>query len=177
MEKHSQTILNKQTKSFVSVATEFCNLLEHAEKLDRDLFVNVTLHILPLLYIEASMLPEIGLINEEEEPEHYVTEDMYETLRLNISKILAEKDDYLEVFVADMIYSDTPIRQTISEDLTDIYTDIKNFLFVFGQEVNETMNDALFICLDNFSIYWGQKLVNTMRALHHVKYNNDDWDV
>jgi hypothetical protein len=175
MKKHSQTI-NKQTKSFVSVATGFCNLLEHAENLDRDLFVNVTLHILPLLYIEASMLPKIGLINEEE-PEHYVTEDMYETLRLKISEILAEKDDYLEVFTPDMIYSDTPIRQTISEDLTDIYTDIKDFLFVSEQGVNETMNDALFICLENFGTYWGQKLVNTMRALHHVKYNDDDWDV
>ena len=36
------------------------------------------------------------------------------------------------------------------------------------------------VCKENFKAYWGQKLVNTLRALHEVKYNqgvnNDDAD-
>lgn len=36
------------------------------------------------------------------------------------------------------------------------------------------MNDALAICQENFALYWGQKLVNTLRALHDVKYAQAD---
>ena len=32
------------------------------------------------------------------------------------------------------------------------------------------MNDSLAICQENFRLHWGQKLVNTLRALHEVKY-------
>jgi hypothetical protein len=33
------------------------------------------------------------------------------------------------------------------------------------------MNDSLVVCREHFEEYWGQRLVNTMRALHSVKYN------
>lgn len=158
---------------FTTVATEFCYFLERAENMNRDAFVNIILQILPLLYVEAFLLPEVELFNDEEELERYVTEERYEALRIKLSAILAEKDDYLEVFLPEMAYSDTPIKQSISEDLADIYMDIKNFIFVFRQGLNETMNDALYICKENFSIYWGQKLVNTLRALHNMKYDFD----
>ena len=39
----------------------------------------------------------------------------------------AEKDDYLDVFIQDMVYSDQPITRNISEDLADIYQAIKDF--------------------------------------------------
>ena len=93
---------------------------------------------------------------------------------------MADKDDYLDVFVQDMVYSDQPIKKSISEDLADIYQDIKDFIFVFQLGLNETMNDSLAICQENFGLLWGQKLVNTLRALHDVKYNqqneNDEED-
>ncbi|MDR0745678.1 MAG: DUF5063 domain-containing protein [Mediterranea sp.] len=173
MKKHSQGIFKKNTAMFTTVATEFCYFLERAENMNRDAFVNIILQILPLLYVEAFLLPEVELFNDEEELERYVTEERYEALRIKLSAILAEKDDYLEVFLPEMAYSDTPIKQSISEDLADIYMDIKNFIFVFRQGLNETMNDALYICKENFSIYWGQKLVNTLRALHNMKYDFD----
>ena len=87
---------------------------------------------------------------------------------------MGEKDDYLDVFVQDMAYSDQPIKKSISEDLADIYQDIKDFIFVFQLGLNETMNDSLAICQENFGMLWGQKLVNTLRALHDVKYNQND---
>jgi hypothetical protein len=110
----------------------------------------------------------------DESPETYVTEEIYEVLRINLASILAEKDDYLEVFLPDMAYSDEPIKKNISEDLADIYQDIKDFIFVFQLGLNETMNDSLAACQEHFALYWGQKLVNTLRALHDVKYNQPD---
>ena len=34
------------------------------------------------------------------------------------------------------------------------------------------MNDALVVCREHFEEFWGQRLLNAMRALHDVKYNS-----
>lgn len=173
MEKESQTIFDKNVIEFVTVAAEFCAFLERAERTRRSDFVDTSLKILPLLYLKASMLPKCETIGNEL-LETYVTEEIYEILRINLSELLGDKDDYLDVFVQDMVYSDQPIKKSISEDLADIYQDIKDFIFVFQLGLNETMNDSLALCQENFGMLWGQKLVNTLRALHDVKYNQQD---
>ncbi len=169
MKKESQVIFDRNVVEFVTVAAEFCKFMEQAEGAKRSSFIDTSLKILPLLYLKTSMLPECKTIGDEA-LETFVTEETYEILRMNLSAILAEKDDYLDVFVSDMKYSDQPITKFISEDLADIYQDIKDFIFVFQLGLNETMNDSLAICQENFRLYWGQKLVNTLRALHDAKY-------
>ena len=175
MKTESQVIFDRNVIEFVTVAAEFCGFLERAEGMKRDKFVDTSLKILPLLYLKASLLPECEMMSDEY-PENYVTEETYEILRMNIASVLTEKDDYLEVFLPDMAYSDTPIKKCISEDLTDIYQDIKDFIFIFQLGLNETMNDSLVICKENFGNIWGQKLVNTLRALHDVKYNTSPFE-
>ena len=173
MKKESQVIFDRNVVEFVTVAAEFCKFLEQAETIKRSTFVDTSLKILPLLYLKASMLPKCETIGNEA-LETFVTEETYEILRMNLAGLLAEKDDYLDVFVSDMKYSDQPITRNISEDLADIYQDIRNFIFVFQLGLNETMNDSLAVCRENFALYWGQKLVNTLRALHDVKYNQPE---
>lgn len=175
MKTESQVIFDRNVIEFVTVAAEFCGFLERAEGMKRDKFVDTSLKILPLLYLKASLLPECKMMSDEY-PENYVTEETYEILRMNIASVLTEKDDYLEVFLPDMAYSDTPIKKCISEDLADIYQDIKDFIFIFQLGLNETMNDSLVICKENFGNIWGQKLVNTLRALHDVKYNTSPFE-
>ena len=170
MEKESKTIFEKNVIEFATVAVEFCVFLEHAEQMKREDFVDKSLKILPLLYLKASLLPKCKTIGDEI-PETYVTEDIYEIMRANLAQLMGEKDDYLDVFVQDMIYSDQPIKKNISEDIADIYQDIRDFVFVFQLGLNQTMNDALAICQENFGLLWGQKLVNVLRALHDVKYS------
>jgi hypothetical protein len=42
--------------------------------------------------------------------------------------------------------------------------------------VTEIMNDALTELVNNFEEYWGQRLVNVLRALHEVAFNGEDID-
>ena len=102
MKKESQVIFDRNAVEFVTVAAEFCKFLEQAEGVKRSAFVDTSLKILPLLYLKASMLPECETIGDEA-PETFVTEETYEVLRMNLANILAEKDDYLDVFVSDKI--------------------------------------------------------------------------
>lgn len=176
MEKYSQVIFDKNTVEFVTVAAEYCGFLERTRDAKWGIFVDTALKILPLLYLKASMIPPCERIGEFD-PEAFVTEEDYELIRMAVAEVLGSKDDYLEVFLPDMAYSDTPIKKCISEDLADIYQDLKDFISVFQLGLNETMNDSLVICKEHFEEFWGQRLVNTMRALHDVKYNSTEEDV
>ncbi len=173
MKHASQVIFERNSVEFVTVAAEYCAFIERSEGQKRAEFVDTLLKILPLLYIKASMIPECEVMGEDG-LEAFVTEDDYEVIRLNLQELMADRDDYLDVFVEDMKYSDTPIRKSIAEDLTDIYQVVKDFVCQFRSGLNETMHDALAQCREHFIGYWGQTLVNTMRALHEVKYNSTE---
>ena len=173
MKQTSQVIFERNSVEFVTVAAEYCAFIERSEGQKRAEFVDTLLKILPLLYIKASMIPECEVMGEDG-LEAFVTEDDYEVIRLNLQELMADCDDYLDVFVEDMKYSDTPIRKSIAEDLADIYQVVKDFVCQFRSGLNETMHDALAQCRALFIEYWGQTLVNTMRPLHEVKYACDD---
>ena len=173
MEQTSQVIFDKNSIEFVTVAAEFCGFIERSQGTERNAFIDTALKILPLLYLKASLIPECEMIGEED-LEVFVTEEDYECVQYSIAQVLGAQDDYLEVFHPDMAYSDTPIKKCISEDLADIYQDLKDFIGVFQLGMNTTMNDSLYVCKEHFAEYWGQRLVNTMRALHNVKYNDSD---
>ncbi|MEG1564480.1 MAG: DUF5063 domain-containing protein [Bacteroides sp.] len=177
MKKESQVIFDKRVSEFVLVSAEVCRCFECAGAMKRKEFLDQSLKLLPLLYLKATMLPPCKALEEEEELEICVTEELYEDLRTNLAQLMGEQDDYLEVFLPEMVYSDQPIRKCISEELADIYQDLKDFVFVFQLGLNQTMNDALVRCIENFGPIWGQKLVNTLRAMHDARYNinsNDD---
>ena len=173
MNNKEDIVFSRNTIEFVTVAAEFCAYVERANEIMRKEFVGTMLKILPLLYIKAQMLPWEERVSEDE-LEDFVTEDSYEVLRITLSELLAENDAYLDVFVAEMKYSDTPVTKFISEDIADIYQDIKNFVCLFQLGINETMHDAIVECNNHFKNYWGQTLVNTLRALHEIEYNSND---
>jgi len=168
MDSRSKVIFERNSVEFVTVAAQFCNFLENAQDMEREEFVDTALKMLPLLYVKALLLPEMELMDEDDELENYVTEESYSLMNAQLADIMGDRDDYLDVFVEDMKYSDQPVTRYISEGLADIYQDIKDFIFVFKQGVNRNMHNALAKCQENFRLYWGQKLVNTLRALHEV---------
>lgn len=175
MQEKEDIVFSRNTVEFVTVAAEFCAYLERAGEHSRKSFTSTMLKLLPLLYIKAQMLPDDEKRNDEE-LQDFVTEDSYEVLRMTLCDLLAEKDTYLDVFVEEMKYSDTPVTKNISEDLADIYQDIKNFVCLFKLGINETMHDAIIECNEHFRQFWGQTLVNTLRALHDIEYNSPDDD-
>jgi hypothetical protein len=171
MSKKSTVAYDKNAIEFVAVGVQYCSFIEQADRFGKNDFTDKMVKILPLLYLKSTMLPE-GEPVFDELPETFVTEYDYEFLRITIAEKMGEDDAYLEVFSPDMPFSDTPVTAHISEDLADIYQDIKNFVSVYELGFEDTMNDALLLCKENFTAYWGQKAVNVLRALHalHTRY-------
>jgi hypothetical protein len=65
------------------------------------------------------------------------------------------------------------LQLAISEDISDIYQDIRDFLEVFRNSPEEIMNDALWECKTLFENNWGDKLLRVSRAMHLI-YVMDD---
>ena len=138
-------------------------------------FVDTIVKILPLLYLKATLLPKYEMLDDDYYPEDFVTEDNYNIVRANISMLMEEKDDYLDVFMEDMKYSESPILTTVSENLADIYQELKNVAMNYKHAVDEvSMMNALSVVKEEFQYSWGQKLVNVQRALHEVRYSETD---
>ena len=167
----SSAAFDKNTVEFTTVAAEYCAFLEKLFDKEPERVFDVLCKLLPLVYLKASMLAQTepeGLYLEE-----YVTEADYEELRTQLKQKFGQYDDYLEVFVEDIKYSDTPVLKCISEDLADIYQALRNYVQSYRSGLEEIMTEAVAVCADGFRTYWGQTLVNTLRALHNVRYNSE----
>lgn len=169
----NQQVYSKDIVEFVTVGVEFCSLVERAAEAERKEFVLKLVRILPLLYIKATLLP-FEENDDVEQLEIYVTEEQYEYLREIMCKLLGEGDDYLEVFEPDMAYSETPLAASVSESLADIYQDIRDLLEIYRIGNEDLSQMAIARCRHNFVTYWGQKLVNVMRPLHTLAFNQDE---
>lgn len=156
---------------FVTVAAETCLLLERAADTSREDFIEKSLKILPLLYLKAELITIPESVYDDE-PERFVTEEDYLYVKEQVEQLLGAEDSYLEVFHPDMSLSDTPIAAFVSENMADIYQEIKDFAANYQTMDADVMNDALVACLQAFGEHWGQKLLNSLRALHTVRYSD-----
>lgn len=161
------------TLEFVTVALEYCSFLEKADEGSLFAFVDKATKLLPLLYLKAALLPPLEP-DEEAELETTVTEAMYDDLRGRLSGLLGERDVFLDTFHEDMRYSDTPIASAISENLADVFQDIGDFIALFRQGNEPVMREALALCGHNFRHYWGERLLNALRALHDIRYDEEE---
>ncbi len=157
---------------FVTVAAETCLFWERIPEFSPKEFVDKSIKILPLLYLKASLL-EIPERELDEIPERFVTEDDYQILREELAHLLGKDDSYLDAFHPDMAFSDTPIAAFISENIADIYQELKDFAVSYRLAQEELMNDALVVCLETFGEHWGRKLLSALQALHAIRFSEE----
>ncbi len=166
----------RQVIEFVAVGSEFCRIMEGTGEYTAPALVDLTRKILPLLYFKASLLPEVRQVLEEP-LEKYVSEMDYIVLLRKLTLKLEDSDTYYEVFDPDIQFGSETVTASVSENLMDIYQDLKDFITSYSLGNEEVMNDALFECKAHFGDFWGQRLVNVLRALHQLVFNGtpDDY--
>ncbi len=165
-----QEIYSKQSIEFATVAVETCLFLEKTSDESKTGFVNKAIKLLPLLYLKTVQLDLPENDEVEVDIERFVTEDDYLFVKNKVEALLGEDDSFLEVFHPDMPYSDAPIAAFVSENLADIYQELKDFAANFQIGVDDIMLSALYAVVDGFMEHWGQKLLNVLRALHAFRF-------
>ena len=161
--------LNPNSLAFIALANEYCHALENIfDYDDRQAFIAEMLRLLPRLYMSASDIKNTD--NTDSFIDSYLDENDYDTVRGNVSRMMADEDIYLEVFMDDMKYSDTPIGTSVSENLADIYQPLYNFVATVKDATDDTIAEAIVAIKADFDTYWGQTLCNVLRALHSIYY-------
>lgn len=159
-------LYSKEVIEFIAVANEYCRYLEEASAADGKSLLLVMQKLLPLMYMKALNLPDIDS-KLDEETEKFVREEDWQILKDTLIQKFGAANDYMDInqdrqSTEELIYGD------LAENLADIYQDIKDSLMVYRLGTNELMNDALWECRETFRLYWGQTLVNTIRAVHYA---------
>ena len=173
MDTNTDPVYSRNVVEFVAVANEFCKYAEHSSELKGDELLKILQRILPLMYLKASLLPQLEPFFEDGN-EKFVTESDWTVISETLKEKFGTADDYLEVFDDKIKETDGPIASSISENMADIYQDMKDFLLLYQTGTGEVMNDAVWECRMNFENFWGQKLVNSMRAIHKFIYSGEE---
>lgn len=165
MDKNQDPVYSRHVVEFVAVANEFCMYAEHASEIKGEELLRILQRLLPLLYLKASFLPELTPCFEDGN-EKFVSEADWNNIHDDFRKKFRSANDYLEVFDERINDSENPVVASLAENMADIYQDMKDFILLYQTGTSEVMNDALWECRMNFERYWGQKLVNALRAIH-----------
>ncbi len=172
MEEKDDFLYSQPVLDFVTVSTEYCKYLEQCGGTDTASFTKVMRGLLPMVYLKATLL---GNVPEHDGwNEHKLTEDDYNFVRRTVASVLGDKDDFLDVFVEDFKFSERPVLCTVSENLADVYQQLRELVETFRGGYEESMHVALSETLDEFNLQWGQKLLNALRAIHDIATGEQD---
>jgi hypothetical protein len=169
-------VYSRDVVEFVTVAREFCERIEQVNLMPVKENMDKIRKILPLLYLKGSLLPRPEKVFDEE-LEKYVSELDYNVWQQRWLRVLGEYDSYYEVFDPGIQFGEETVTASISESLMDIYQDLKDFLTAYSLGDEAIMNDALSDCVYHFEDFWGQRLVNVLRAMHKLFVDDIEYPI
>jgi hypothetical protein len=173
MDKRTDPVYSRNVVEFVAVANEYCKYAEHAGELKGDEMLKILQRLLPLMYLKASLLPALEPFFEDGN-EKFVTESDWNRIHNSFREKFGTANDYLDFHEDRLSGPETLVSSSLAENMADIYQDLKDFLLLYQTGTKEVMNDAIWECRLNFENFWGQKLVNAMRAIHKFIYSGEE---
>ncbi|MCB8998933.1 MAG: DUF5063 domain-containing protein [Bacteroidales bacterium] len=167
MEEENKILYSEEVLEFVRLSKEYCTLLETPLEMEQDEFIRFSLYALPAIYSAMIRLPQVESIFEEAS-EKFVTEQDWSEVYRKISAIMEGNNDFLDIPSDEEFDRSELITRKISEDMSDIYQDLRDFLEIYRSAPEEVMNDALWECQNNFLSFWGAKSLRVAASLHKL---------
>ncbi|MFZ5941611.1 MAG: DUF5063 domain-containing protein [Bacteroidota bacterium] len=166
-------VYQPEVLSFVKAANDLAGWLEQPPATGRQL-VGEALVLLSEVYSRVhSIAPREPVYEEGIERE--VTEQEWAAVYQGIARVLGPANAYLRVAGAGEYDRSDLVPHTVSEDLADIYQELRDFIAVYSSGSEDLMNDALLQVTEAFREHWGKKLLLALSALHDVLVAGDDF--
>ena len=164
--------VSKPIIEMLTIANEFCFYLEQIEKKEADEILNFFYRIGPLMYLKGSLLPDIEVENPEAN-ERFVTSEQWENLFNELREKLGKKDEFW-IIDPQYINENEPLKASLSENITDIYQDMKDFLMLYQRNTFAARQNAVKECATLFASHWGYRIVNSMSRIHHLIHEKEE---
>lgn len=172
-EEGVEKVYSKGVLEFVTVAAEFCVFAETIDQKPKEYFFDKAQKLLSVLYLKTSILPKFEALYEDGN-EKFVSEEDWIYIKNKIVQKIGQHEIFLDVYSAFMSQEDDAENISLSEVIADIYQDLTDFLTLYRIGNEESMNDALWECQQNFEQYWGSRLLAALSAIHNLIYSKDD---
>lgn len=168
-------IQDEAVSHFAKSAQEFCSLLEKSASVSDREFVQQAAYLLATLYAAGLSLPTLD--NEPEEQQASIEDTSFEhtsEIERQTGQKLGKHNLYWEFF--DPYDQSSPLTNTLSDDLSDIYGDIKRGLIAYQKGTARSVSAAVWEWKDQFNFHWGDHAVDALRAIHRIvsPYLNDE---
>lgn len=155
--------LEVTANAFSEQARRVCSIIESAPNAERSAFLRELHAALANLYARAIELP---LVEPETDQgvDGNVTDDEWEALVLRLAPYLDDADAYWEVF--DPYNRNDPVSGSLSDDLADIYRDVRRGLDMLDS--GAPLNEVLWIWRFDFWNHWSDHAAGALRALTYA---------
>lgn len=160
-------VFSREMVDFVTRANECCGYLEDLTEVNGKSFIAHMVRNLSGTYTAFLKLEETEP-QLESSAEPVVTEEQWSALYQRISSILGPHNDYLRAVKENEFDRTELAPHTISEDIADLYQELRDFTTVYARGVEEMMNDAAWELSVRFAEHWGKKLLLSLTALHEL---------
>lgn len=168
MKAEDEVVQSGQVLEFLTVANEYCMLVERAGSYPRENMLGYLHRILPLLYLKGSLLPEIAP-PEENHHERFVTEEQWENCYHELRAMLGDDDPFWNI---EHMHDPEPKAEktSVAEHLSDIYQEMKDFVLLFQKPLTNSKLHAIIACRFFFYDHWGIKALTAATMIHKAIY-------
>jgi len=163
--KKIDVLIAPETKEFVRLCNRYVEYIERMPEGKVSDFWAVLLQLLPDVYAGVLRLPQLEA-RYASEIEKFVTEREYNKIFINLMTFIGSLDKFSDFSDLGHPGIMKVIDASISETLTDIFQELKDFVLLYQTGTLENMNDAIAECIDSFGQYWGVKLLSASRIIH-----------
>ncbi|HQF02056.1 MAG TPA: DUF5063 domain-containing protein [Bacteroidales bacterium] len=167
-----EPVYSQQVLEFLAVAHKYCQFMEQLYRQSAENISDFLVQILPLLYFRGSLLPVINQI-EIEVVEKYVTEEEWQALFNDLRQKFLDNDEYW--FVENDNPHNDLIRGSLSDNLADIYQDLKDFVILYQRPFRNVKEAAVWDIRQLFRSHWGFRVVNVLKVLHYQLYGSENY--
>ncbi|MCK4823637.1 DUF5063 domain-containing protein, partial [bacterium] len=131
----------KQILEMLTVSNEYCMFIEKAYDYSKEEILQYIHRMAPLLYLKGSLLPEIKIENPEAY-ERFVTEEVWENIFNELRNKFSKDDEFW--FIDEVTFNGDEIAKgSMAEQLTDIYQDLKDFVFLYNKNTSDAILNAV----------------------------------
>lgn len=158
--------LSRANLEMVTIAGEYCSLIEDSGRHDRPTFLKTLCGFVPLLYLRGNLLqaapPEFPEANER-----FVTEEQWDGIFTTLRELLGEQDEFS--YIGSTKYDEqATLRGSLSEHLADVYQDLNDFVRLFKKPLLAARENAIYECQQLFRERWGSRLAIILPVLHNL---------
>jgi len=158
---------------FVKAANDYCAFLEQLKGEEgRSFVVDAVKHLSGVYNTFLGTGDTEPVYDTPAEPA--VTEQEWSALFQRISMILGPHNDILRMAGEGEFDRSELVNHTISEDLADVYQELRDFTSIYSRGIEELMNDAAWELKERFAEHWGSKLLRALQALHELYVSEID---